>query len=227
LVVNKPPGVLTVPGRCGGASLLEIIPRVMGIEQKLFLVHRLDRGTSGVLVLAKTSEDQRALATQFQERAVRKEYLAIVRGSPNDESGRVETLLGPHDRVTGKMIVKKRKGKHSVTEWELVERLGIASLILARPLTGRQHQIRVHLKHIGLPLLVDKLYGKAEALYLSQIKPGYAPSSRKEERPLISRLTLHASALSLTHPVSGHTIRLEAEPPKDFRAVLTQLRKVK
>jgi 23S rRNA pseudouridine955/2504/2580 synthase/23S rRNA pseudouridine1911/1915/1917 synthase len=225
LVVNKPAGLLTVPGRNGGISLREVIGIAAGVKDFLLLVHRLDRQTSGALLLAKHTDAQRNLQTQFQERKVRKEYLAIVRGLPVEDGGRIELLMAPHSRVTGKMVVKQFKGKHSTTDWQVVERFNGAALIRCHPLTGRQHQIRVHLAHLGLPLLVDPLYGDSESFFLSQLKPGYRPSTKHEERPLIERLTLHAQVLEFAHPRDGRPIRIEAPIPKDFRATLDQLRK--
>lgn len=225
--VNKPAGVLTVQGRHGGRPLREMIAKLAGIDQTLLLVHRLDRGTSGVLLFAKTTQAQRHLSLQFQHRTVEKEYLAIVRGTTDEDGGLIEALLAPHSRVTGKMIVKERKGKASRTRWRVEERFGdCATLVRCWPLTGRQHQIRVHLAHIGFPLLVDKLYGRTEAFYLSSMKPGYRPNTRRDERPLIDRLTLHAEVLVFDHPRHGNRIRIQAPLPKDFRATLTQLRKL-
>lgn len=226
IAVNKPAGLLTVPGRKGGISLREVIGSATGVHDFLLLVHRLDRQTSGVLLLAKTKEAQQNLQLQFQNRQVHKEYLAIVRGQPVEDRGTVQVLMAPHGRVTGKMTVKLKKGKPSKTEWEVVERFPGTALMRCFPFTGRQHQIRVHLAHIGLPLLVDRLYGKSEAFYLSQLKPKYRSSGRHEERPLIDRLTLHAHALRFMHPADGRQIRLEAPIPKDFRATLDQLRKI-
>lgn len=226
IVVNKPAGLLTVPGRKGGVSLREVIGERAGVREFLWLVHRLDRQTSGVLLLAKTQAAQRHLQMQFQSRQVDKEYLAIVQGVPADDRGTVEVLMAPHPRVTGKMIVKRNKGKHSRTDWEVVERFSGAALLRCHPFTGRQHQIRVHLATIDLPLLVDPLYGEAEAFYLSALKPGYRPSVRHEERPLIDRLTLHAARLGFNHPADERRIEVEAPLPKDMRATLDQLRKL-
>ena len=226
VVVNKPAGLLTVPGRNGGVSLREVIGAAAGIRDFLLLVHRLDRQTSGVLVLAKTKEAHRNLQSQFEHRQVQKEYLAIVRGQPVEDRGMVEALLSPHPRVTGKMVVKQNKGKRSRTDWEVVERFGGATLLSCRPQPGRQHQLRVPLAHIGRPLGGDALYGDTEAFFLSQLKPGYRASGGQEERPLIDRLTLHAHVLQFAHPRDQHPVRVEAPIPKDFRATLDQLRKL-
>jgi RluA family pseudouridine synthase len=250
LVVNKPAGVLTVPGRQGGVSLREILGRdddaakrpsgspcgtgVSPVDSqrsgthagKLLLVHRLDRGTSGVLLLAKTADAQRALARQFEMRQIEKTYLALVAGSPEDDSGEIHAPIAPHPRITGKMVVSQKRGRSARTRWRVEERLSGVTLLRCRPVTGRQHQIRVHLALIGLPLLVDELYGQTPAFHLSSIKPGYRPSSRREEKPLIGRLTLHAESLRLSHPRTAEPVRVEAPLPKDFRATLAQLRKL-
>jgi len=226
LVVNKPAGLLTVPGRQGGHSLREAVAHALGITQKLFLVHRLDAWTSGVLLLAKTPEAQRRLAQQFQNRQVQKEYLALVRGAPEEDSGLIVAPIAPHPRIPAKMIISEKKGRPSQTKWQIVERFQGISLVRCRPLTGRQHQIRVHLALIEMPLLVDPLYGNAEAFYLSRIKPGYKPSHHHEERPLLARLSLHAEAITFTHPRTEQPLRIEAPLPKDLHATLTQLRKL-
>lgn len=223
LAVNKPAGLLTVPGRQGGVSVREVVARFTGIGRALLLVHRLDRETSGILLLAKTTATQRALARQFQNRQVAKEYLAIVQGAPADDGGVIRAPLAPHPGVAGRMVVSKNQGRPCETHWQVVERLGGVTLLRCRPLTGRQHQIRVHLESIGLPLLVDRLYGHSAAFCLSGVKPDYR---RHEERPLIDRVTLHAEALTFGHPNGGSRMRLEAPLPRDFRATLAQLRKL-
>lgn len=224
LVINKPAGVLSVPGRQGGECIREVLERQTGRPQDFRIVHRLDRDTSGVLVLAKHVEAQRQLSEQWFERSVEKQYLAVVRGSPLDESGLIHAAIAEHPRVAGKMVVSAA-GKTAETRWRLVERLGIASLLRCWPLTGRQHQIRVHLQLLGLPLLVDPLYAGTEAFHLSDVKGDYRASRRHEERPLIARLTLHAEAVRFAHPRTGAAVRVEVAAPKDLRALLNQLRK--
>ncbi len=226
LAVNKPAGVLSVPGRHGGISLREILAKNEGIEQKLFLVHRLDRETSGVLLLAKSTDAQRNLSQQFENRRIQKEYLAFVQGQPEEDSGMIAAPLGPHPKISGKMTVNQKKGKPSQTRWKVLERLGGISLLRCSPLTGRQHQIRVHLQLIGYPLLVDSLYSGCDAFYLSQVKPDYRSNRTGREKPLLSRLSLHAEAINFEHPHDCSPMRIEAPLPKDFRATLNQLKKL-
>ena len=225
LVVNKPAGVLTIPDRQGEPGLQEAIAAKLKYEGELRLVHRLDRQTSGVLVLAKTLHAQRVLSKQFKERLVKKQYLALVHGRPGEDSGLIDAPLAPHPKIANKMIVPSKKGRPSQTQWQVVERFRWLTLVRCLPRTGRQHQIRVHLAHVGMPLLVDDLYGESDAFNLSTIKSGYRRSAGREERPLIARLTLHAEAITFQHPGSDATIRIEAPLPKDFRATLNQLRK--
>jgi RluA family pseudouridine synthase len=226
LVIDKPAGVLSVPGRQGGISIREVLERQRGEPQDFRLVHRLDRDTSGVMVLTKHVDAQRIVSEQFGGRSVSKQYLAIVRGVPEDESGLIHAAIAEDPRRAGRMIISDADGKPAQTRWRLVERLAFASLIRCWPLTGRQHQIRVHMKLMGMPLLVDALYGDSEAFYLSQAKGNYHASRRHEERPLIGRLTLHAEQIQFTHPGTGQTVQFQSPLPRDFRAVLTQLRKL-
>lgn len=225
LVVNKPAGVLTIPGRQTEESLRDVIARLLRIEASLRLVHRLDRQTSGVLVLAKTLDAQRDLSRQWRHREVDKFYLALVRGTPPQDEGFIDAPLAPHPRKSNLMIVPTVKGRPSQTEWSVVERFRGFALLRCRLLTGRQHQIRVHLKYIGLPLAVDELYGNAKPLLLSEIKRNYRPNRNRIERPLIGRLTLHAERIVFRHPRRDEKLTLDAPLPKDFKAAVNQLHK--
>lgn len=226
LVIAKPAGLLTIADRQGGESVRGRLAGMRPDLAELRVVHRLDRDTSGVLVMAKTLEAQRALCRQFDERTVEKLYLAIIRGEPEKDHGMIDLRIKPHPGGDQRMIVSV-SGKRAMTEWTVVERFGGMALLRCRLLTGRQHQIRVHLSYVGTPLLVDELYGSSAAFYLSSVKPGYRPSGRHEERPLIDRLTLHAESIEFTPPGRSDRLKITSEPPRDFRATLNQLRRLK
>ena len=201
-------------------------------DPRIRVVHRLDKDTSGVLLFAKNAEAQRHFSHQFQNNTVEKEYLALVAGSPPADEGEIDAPLARHPTDPKRMSVVRHGGRPARTLWKVEQRFRGLALLRVFPKTGKTHQIRVHLKHAGMPLAVDPLYnsqpasrgGKARGVYLSTIKQGYRPKRGEEETPLIERLTLHAEALAFTAP-SGERLRLECPLPKDFRAALNQLRK--
>lgn len=220
LVVDKSSGVPVIPERDQSVeSLQDLVTERYG---RVWTVHRIDKGTSGVVLFARNEEAHRELNRQFREREVEKEYLVLVEGEAT-EGVDVDIPLGP---ATGNRMKPSASGKEAVTRFEVEERFRGFTLLRAFPTTGRQHQIRVHAGTIGLPLLVDPLYGQREEFLLSSIKRKYRDYGR-EERPLIDRLTLHAAKLVITHPDSGERRTFEAEQPKDFRAVVNQLRKLR
>ena len=236
VAVAKPAGLATIPGRAETDSVLERLGRQLGIpssganDPRVRVVHRLDKDTSGVLLFAKDTATQRHLSHQFQNNTIEKEYLALVVGRPQTPEGDVDAPIGHHPTDPKRMTVVKRGGRPARTLWKLEESFRGFALLRCFPKTGKTHQIRVHLKHAGLPLAVDPIYnppphGQPPGLLLSGIKRDYRPVKGEEERPLIARLTLHAHRLSFRN-AGGDVITLEAEPPKDFRATLSQLRRV-
>ena len=230
LAIDKPAGIASTRERWDHDTpsvvdrVMEQLERETGEEFPLRTVHRIDKDTSGVLLLARTGAAGRALGRQFRQREVAKVYLALVAGAPREPEGRIDARLDRDPRRPGAMRVVRKGGKLSLTRWETVERyLGFA-LLRVRPETGRTHQIRVHLAHAGMPLAIDPLYGGArEAIRLSELKRDYRPSGRKPESPLIARLTLHAASVAFDHPASGERTRVEAPLPKDLRLVLRDL----
>lgn len=231
VAVNKPAGLAVIPGRGEKTSLLEQLAAQLGLpwtgqeDPRLRVVHRLDKDTTGVVLFARSIAAQRHLSQQFQNNAAAKEYLALVAGRPAQAEGEIDAALAPHPATPQRMAVQKH-GRPARTLWKIEEIFRDYTLLRVFPRTGKTHQIRVHLKHIGLPLAIDELYNPAPepGLYLSQFKRNYRPARDRQERPLINRLTLHAERLSVTHP-DGRTLTLTAPLPKDFRAVLQQLRR--
>lgn len=225
LVVSKPAGLLTIPDRFGNKdSLQSALERDFG---KVFVVHRLDRETSGVLCFARTEAAHRHLSMQFEHHMVDKYYLVLVDGNVHQEEGEINKPIGQHPTIAGKMMITNR-GKPSLTFYRVLERFKHFTLLEALLKTGRTHQVRVHFQSIGYPLAVDAVYGRRPAFFLSEIK-GKAYRSGKfsdEERPLMERTSLHAYRLRLDHPGTGERLEFKAELPKDFSAMLKQLRKL-
>ena len=171
------------------------------------IIHRLDKDTSGVLVVAKTDLAHQNLVEQFKKRQVHKIYLAIVAGHPTDASGKIETLLGRHPVHRKKMAVVERGGRTALTEYEVRESFDNASLLRVVIKTGRTHQIRVHMAYIGCPILGDSVYGGKK----SQVKG-------------VTRQCLHASQLTIAHPLTTEILQFDAPMPPDMKSLLSSLR---
>jgi len=189
--------------------------------EKLYVVHRLDRDTSGLVLFAKTPEAHRQYTMLFEQREIEKQYLAIACGKPTWQTYTCELPLLPDGDKQHRTIIDKARGKASRTDFTLLAYAGTYSLILARPHTGRTHQIRVHLAALGLPLVGDALYGQGEGLRLSALKPGWKGDPHNEQ-PLIDRLALHAWKLAI--PEKG--LSWSAPLHKDFSAAARQIEKL-
>lgn len=228
IVVNKPANLLSVPDRY--TAEIPNLTHLLGdrFGDPIIAVHRLDKPTSGAIVYARTPEAHKELNRQFQDREVDKIYHAIVDGQPPlDEEIEVDEPIANNPGQTGKMMVSNR-GKYALSIFKNMENFGHQfSLVGAQIFTGRTHQIRVHLAYAGFPLMVDPFYGKREEFKLSEIKRRFNLRKEEEERPLLNRVPLHASKLSFDHPATGERMSFEAKMPKDMRAVLNQMRKLK
>ncbi|WP_435010489.1 RluA family pseudouridine synthase [Tundrisphaera lichenicola] len=229
-VVDKPAGLVTHPAKGNWTGTMvnalqfhfDTLSTVGG-EHRPGIVHRLDRDTSGLLIVAKEDRAHKELARQFEARTIRKEYLAIVYGSPSRDSDYIEKPLGMHptDRLRIAIRGLDDGGKEAITFYEVLERFDGFALVRCKPRTGRTHQIRVHLAHIGHPIVADKPYSGRHQLTLGELIGEAAPAA---DRPLIERQALHAHSLDLQHPITGQPIHFNAPLPDDMMAVLSALR---
>ena len=247
LVIDKPAGLPVEPERwekgnaCLSGALLDLALKrsevkpedpttpTEGMGFRPRLVHRIDKDTTGIVLVAKNIETERRLRDAFASGDVKKSYLALVEGdyplSP-DETTVIDYPIGPDQRKSGRMRVDEKGGKASQTRVAVEERFRGYTLMRCEPLTGRTHQIRVHLSASGFPLAVDPIYGRRNALALSEIKRNYRPKRGGQESPLIKRLTLHAERLSFPDG-NGEMHSVQAPLPKDFGRILKQLAKVR
>lgn len=223
LVVNKPAGMTVIPA--GHEPDAQYLKLVLEVEfGKLWVVHRLDRQTSGVLVFARSSRSHRALNKQFENRQAVKIYHALVCGVPSWERKFVDLPLRAAADRNHRTLADERHGKPSITNFTVLERFRNHTLLEAAPLSGRTHQIRAHLRAVDAPVAVDALYGDGKPLFLSQIKPNYRKKP-EPERPLLDRIGLHAKSLKIWNPGNDDLQEFEAPYPKDFRISIKQLRK--
>lgn len=243
LAIEKPAGIAAEPERwerdaasvAGGLLQLSLdrSEGEAGLEFRPRLLHRIDKDTSGVLLAAKAIESERFLRDAFArgDGTIQKTYLAIVEGEyplEEGESDLIDLPIGPNNRRTGLMMIDDR-GKAARTEVRVRERFRGFNLLECRPLTGRTHQLRVHLSATGFPLVVDPLYGRRSELKLSDFKLNYREKRGYKERPLLSRLSLHAEAIEFPCDPAApdQRQRVEAAVPKDLTRVLKQLAKVR
>jgi RluA family pseudouridine synthase len=234
LALDKPSGLLTSPDRYDAErpNLMKLLhagiaegkhgARERGLTY-LSNAHRLDFETSGVILLAKKKEVLVQVADLFGAEKPVKKYVAIVQGTPVEDEFEIDAKISPHPVKLGFMRIDPKSGKKSTTKFSVMEKFSRWTLMRCEPLTGRTHQIRIHLRHAGVPIVGDELYG-GKSLWLSRLKPGYRLKPGKEERPLMARVALHAEQLELKHPVTNETVNITAPWPKDFNVAVKYLR---
>ncbi|MGC1272172.1 MAG: RluA family pseudouridine synthase [Planctomycetaceae bacterium] len=233
VALNKPWGLIVHPGRGNPTGTLasalqyhfDQLSDVAG-RFRPGIVHRLDKDTSGVLVVAKSNQIHDRLTKQWEERTVEKEYRAIVWGSPHYDSDWIETHMRVHPKVREKMQVCRPDdtSRHAATFYEVVERFDGYSQMKLNLKTGRTHQLRVHMQHLGHSIVADKVYGGKGVLLLSDVDQSVRPET-PADHPLIHRQALHASRLTIAHPQTGRPMTFEAPLPADMANVLETLRR--
>ncbi|MCW3128354.1 MAG: pseudouridine synthase [Bacteroidetes bacterium] len=222
LIADKPSGITVIPERFNTEkpSLQSILEAKHG---KLWVVHRLDRETTGVVCFGRNEEAHKSLSKQFEGRDVKKIYKVIVSGRMEGTAGEIDSPIMERPNKLGTMMIHS-KGKEALTLFEVEEQFRSCALLNVEIKTGRTHQIRVHFASAGHPLLVDSVYGANGSFLLSTIKKKYKQSD-EEERPVIARLTLHSYSLTLTHPKTGEEMQFTSPLPHDMDTLLKLLRK--
>ena len=228
-VVNKPPGMVVHPARGHWSGTLASALQfrygttlsATGGASRPGIVHRLDRDTSGAILVARDDRSHAALSRQFAERRVEKEYFALVSGRPQRDRDLIDCPIGFHPHVREKMAIRRADSasRPAQTFYEVLERFDGFAAVKALPKTGRTHQIRVHLNHVGCPVLCDRQYGGRRRITRGEIRRD--PS---DELVLLERQALHARRLRFEHPASGAMMEVEAPLPADIAAVLDELR---
>jgi 23S rRNA pseudouridine1911/1915/1917 synthase len=235
LALDKPSGLLTSPDRANPdrPSLTKLLHAgiergaswaVEGKRTYLMPAHRPDCETSGMILLAKSKPVLITLVNLFSAEKLAQKHAALVQDAPAEDRFTVEAKLAPHPMRLGFMCVDPRRGKRSLTVFEVRERFAGFTLLQCEPLTHRPYQIRVHLRHVGLPAVGDRAYG-GRPLLLSRLKRVYRLKPNQIERPLIARAALHAEALTLPHPVTGEALTITTPWPKDLTVALKYLRR--
>jgi 23S rRNA pseudouridine1911/1915/1917 synthase len=227
ICVDKPAGIPVIPDRRPNTpTAVELCARMLeqeGIRPKP--VHRLDKHTSGVLILALRKEFVTPLGELFSERRIQKIYHAFVRGTPRPPEGMIDAPIAPNQRKMGRMLVNRSKGKQARSGYRTLEVWNGYAMVEVTPETGRTHQVRVHMAHIKNPILCDTLYGGGEAFHLSTIKPDYRIGRGKRERPILNRQALHAAQLNFISPATEKEVEVRAPLPEDLVLLKSKLEK--
>jgi len=226
--IDKPAGLTVHPAPHEAAPTLvnALLYKLSGLssiggEERPGIVHRLDKETSGVLIVAKNDSAHNGISSQFKERTVHKTYLAVVRGEPQEDEGHINLPLGKSYTHSKKQIIRvDGSGREALTDFRVLEKYRGYAFLELKPHTGRTHQIRVHLLHAHVPVACDKLYGRETAIYASQLSNQARPPG---EAPLIARQALHATTISLRHPHTGEPLSFTAKLPPDIQALLKAL----
>jgi len=228
VVLNKASGLLVAADRWDpDAQRLDVLAtkELCGEGERLFAVHRIDKDTSGLVIYGRTEEVHRTLSMAFENREVEKTYHALVYGRPDWDELDVDVPLRADGDLKHRTIKDKRGGKPARTAFRYIGACGPYSWIEAKPVTGRTHQIRVHLALSGLTIVCDPLYGKADPLLLSKIKRSWH-GDEFEERPLLDRLGLHAWKMRVAHPITKEMMEFTAPYPRDLDTTRKQLAKI-
>lgn len=227
LVINKQADIIVHPARGNKHGTLvnalafyaDELSSGLG-EFRPGIVHRLDRNTTGVMIVAKHDEAQWKIARQFQDRQVQKEYLAIIHGTPELDADCINAPLGVHSKIREKYAVRPETGKEAITFYEVQETFRGFSVVKLRPKTGRTHQIRVHLSYIKHPIVADDMYG-GKLVYPWHLQD----TEPTPQDPVISRCALHAWTISFRHPITDEPVRFSADLPEDMQHFIELLRR--
>ncbi|OQZ01517.1 MAG: hypothetical protein B6D35_03030 [Candidatus Brocadia sp. UTAMX2] len=231
MLINKPYDMVVHPagGHPSGTLVNAVAFHCQNLSQvngplKAGIVHRLDRDTSGIMLVIKSDAVHSHIAMQFEKRHIRKEYLAVVEGEMAFDSDEIYLPIGRHKNVRQKMAVRRDTGKEAVSVYEVIERFRGYTLVKIMPKTGRTHQIRVHMRSIGHPVVADFMYSDHESCYLSDL---LGKERETGESPIIERQALHAHRIEFYHPIENRKMEFQADLPEDISRLVSSLREIR